>query len=188
MAAAGRPVILINPRLGNSPLLNEFESAYLLRPLSFGYMEDQYATQVKRVGACVLRCYPHEYNVFFDGGSGGLAATSAAARARWGPGPGPRCRASRRRFLSCVGSLCSWGCASWPRAAPGSVCRFCYGDAPTPRSTGGRRALIPRGETLAQRPSVPALRAAGANCSIGPLWMALSEPARPPRTYGSPGV
>ena len=58
-----RLVVLINPRMGNSPLLNTFESAYLMRPLSVGFMRDQMAKQVERVPACLLRCYPHEWTV-----------------------------------------------------------------------------------------------------------------------------
>lgn len=54
--AGSRLVILINPRLGNAPLLTTFEPAYLMRPLSVGYMRDQLAQQVERVPACLLRC------------------------------------------------------------------------------------------------------------------------------------
>lgn len=74
VAAAGRPVVLVNPRLGNSPLTDGFEPAYLLKPLSLGYMKDQFAEQVTRVGACLLRCYPHEWTALFDAGGGGTAA------------------------------------------------------------------------------------------------------------------
>jgi len=64
--AAGRLVIVINPRLGNSPALSTFEPAYLMRPLSLGYLRDQYAKKVDRVRACLLRCYPHEWSVLFE--------------------------------------------------------------------------------------------------------------------------
>lgn len=48
-AAGSRPVILVNPRLGGSALLQTFESAYLLRPLSVGYLRDQCA-----IAACTI--------------------------------------------------------------------------------------------------------------------------------------
>lgn len=72
--AAGRPVVLLNPRLGNSPLAAAFEGAYLLRPLSLGFMADQTATQVTRVGAVLMRCYPHEWCALLDRGGGGTSA------------------------------------------------------------------------------------------------------------------
>ena len=75
--AGNRPVVLINPRLGNSPMLATFETAYLFRPLSLAYLADQYSKQIDRVAACVLRCHPHEYGVLFD------AAGKSADRSDW---------------------------------------------------------------------------------------------------------
>lgn len=71
--AGRRPVILINPRLGNTPLLRTFEQAYLMRPLSLGFLVDQYADRVERVSACLLRCHPHDYGVLFDASDNGEA-------------------------------------------------------------------------------------------------------------------
>jgi hypothetical protein len=66
-SAGGRPVILLNPRLGNSPLLREFgQPAYALRMLSLAYLRDQTAQQIDRIPACVLRCHPHEWSVLVD--------------------------------------------------------------------------------------------------------------------------
>lgn len=64
--AAGRLVVLINPRMGNTPLLSTFEPAYLMRPLSLAYLKDQYAKQLDRKTACLLRCFPHDWSVLFD--------------------------------------------------------------------------------------------------------------------------
>jgi len=64
--AAGRLVVLVNPRIGNTPMLDTFESAYLMRPLSLAYLSDQYAQKIDRVSACVLRCYPHEWSVLYQ--------------------------------------------------------------------------------------------------------------------------
>ena len=36
-----RLVVVVNPRMGNSPMLTTFEAAYLMRPLSLAYMRDQ---------------------------------------------------------------------------------------------------------------------------------------------------
>ena len=86
-AAGARPVILVNPRMGNSPLLEVFgEPAYLMRMLSFAYMRDQSATQVSRVSACLLRCHPHEWSVLVDeapiNGPASAQPAGAARRAR----------------------------------------------------------------------------------------------------------
>ena len=63
VAAAGdRPVIVVNPRLGNSAALSGFEPGYLLRPLSVTYRKDAYAEPTQGSG-CLLRCYPHEWSV-----------------------------------------------------------------------------------------------------------------------------
>ena len=64
--AGGRTVVIINPRLGNAPLLSTFETCYLMRRLSVAYLVDQTAQQVDRVHACLLRCYPHEWSVLFE--------------------------------------------------------------------------------------------------------------------------
>lgn len=64
--AGGRLVMLINPRLGNAPILTTFEPCYLFRPLSLAYLSDQYSKQIDRVAACVLRCFPHEYSILYD--------------------------------------------------------------------------------------------------------------------------
>ena len=84
--AAGRLVVLINPQLGANPLLlDSFEPAYLMRPLSLAFLEDQYADKVARVRACVLRCYPHEWQVLFEPpgssiGAGGREGAGAPAK------------------------------------------------------------------------------------------------------------
>ena len=62
-AAAGRPVIVINPRLGNSAALQGFESGYLLRPLVLTFRQDTYAAEPTCGSGCLLRCYPHEWSV-----------------------------------------------------------------------------------------------------------------------------
>ncbi len=65
--AAARLVVVVNPRMGNSPVLGgAFEHAYLMRPLSLSYLRDQFSKQVERVPACLLRCYPHEWSVLVD--------------------------------------------------------------------------------------------------------------------------
>jgi len=65
--AAGRLVVLINPRLGgDSAILESFEPAYFMRPLSLAYLKDQYAKQVDRVRCCLVRCYPHEWSVLYE--------------------------------------------------------------------------------------------------------------------------
>jgi len=50
--ASGRPVVLINPRLGQSAALRGFMPAYLIRPLSVTYLEDAMATEASRASAC----------------------------------------------------------------------------------------------------------------------------------------
>ena len=80
--AGGRLVILINPRVGNAPFLSTFEQAYLMRPLSVGYLRDQLADQIERVPACLLRCYPHEYSVLMVE-PGGDARERASASWRY---------------------------------------------------------------------------------------------------------
>ena len=62
-AAAGRPVIVVNPRLGNSAALQGFEPGYLLRPLALTFRQDTYATEQTTGSGCLLRCYPHEWSV-----------------------------------------------------------------------------------------------------------------------------
>jgi hypothetical protein len=62
-AAAGRPVIVVNPRLGNSAALQGFEPGYLLRPLALTFRQDTYATEPTTGSGCLLRCYPHEWSV-----------------------------------------------------------------------------------------------------------------------------
>ena len=62
-AAAGRPVIVVNPRLGNSAALQGFELGYLLRPLALTFRQDTYATEATTGSGCLLRCYPHEWSV-----------------------------------------------------------------------------------------------------------------------------
>lgn len=62
-----RPVILVNARMGNSPVLSTFQEVYMVRPLSIAYKSDQFSRQVDRVSACLLYCYPHEWNVLHDG-------------------------------------------------------------------------------------------------------------------------
>jgi len=64
-AAGVRTVVVVNPRLGNAPVLQTFEPAYMMRPLSVGFMRNQLAKQVERVPACLLRCYPHEWSLLF---------------------------------------------------------------------------------------------------------------------------
>ena len=61
--AAGRPVIVVNPRLGNSAALQGFEPGYLLRPLALTFRQDTYATEPTTGSGCLLRCYPHEWSV-----------------------------------------------------------------------------------------------------------------------------
>ena len=76
--AAGRLVVVINPRLADgSPLLSAFEAAYTMRPYSLAYLTDQYADKVSRVRACLLRCWPHEWSVLFEPPSDGAAAVPA---------------------------------------------------------------------------------------------------------------
>ena len=61
-AAQGRPVIVLNPRLGGgSAALGSCETVYLLRPLELAYLRDQFADRVERTNACLLRCFPHEW-------------------------------------------------------------------------------------------------------------------------------
>ena len=78
LAAAGnRPVVVVNPRLGNSALTSTFERAYLLRPLSVLYRQDSYAgTEPKQGSGCLLRCYPHEWSVL-------VQRDAAAGAADW---------------------------------------------------------------------------------------------------------
>jgi len=64
--ASGRPVVLINPRLGQSAALRGFMPAYLIRPLSVTYLEDAMAKEASRASACLLHCYPHEYSVLIN--------------------------------------------------------------------------------------------------------------------------
>ena len=70
LVSTGRPVIVLNPRLGSSPLLSTFETAFLLRPLSLAYLRDQYAESVERRQACMLRCFPHEWRVLLQPAGG----------------------------------------------------------------------------------------------------------------------
>jgi hypothetical protein len=71
-----RLIILINPRVEAASCLSAFEPAYLMRPLSVGYLRNQFAKQVERVRACLLRCYPHEWSVLFE-------QPDAPPRQRW---------------------------------------------------------------------------------------------------------
>jgi hypothetical protein len=75
--AGNRPVVLINPRIGNSPVLSTFETAYRFQSFSLAFLADQYSKRIDRVAACVLRCHPHEYGVLFD------AAGSRGDRPDW---------------------------------------------------------------------------------------------------------
>jgi len=64
--AGRRPIVLINPRLGNSPVISTFTQAYLMRPLSLTFLRNQSSQQAERVTACVLHCYPHEYSILYN--------------------------------------------------------------------------------------------------------------------------
>ena len=73
-AAGSRPVVVLNPRLGNSATLAEFERGYLCRPLAVSYREDTYAETPTNGAGCLLRCYPHDWSVHVqegDAGAGG---------------------------------------------------------------------------------------------------------------------
>ena len=72
-AAGSRPVVVLNPRLGNSAALAEFERGYLCRPLAVSYRRDAYADALTSGAGCLLRCYPHEWSVHVqaDAGAGG---------------------------------------------------------------------------------------------------------------------
>ncbi|KAL1499988.1 hypothetical protein AB1Y20_012666 [Prymnesium parvum] len=70
-AAQGRPVVVINPWPGATlTALAGFETAYSLRPFEMAYLEDQYAQRVDRAGACLLRCFPHEWSVLLQPNGG----------------------------------------------------------------------------------------------------------------------
>ena len=98
-AAQGRPVIVINPRLGGgSAALASCEPAYLVRPLELAYLQDQFADKIDRTKACLLRCYPHEWCVV---AAHTLPAPSALRRL-------PRTALlSRLRPRFCDGACCS---------------------------------------------------------------------------------
>lgn len=81
--AGSRLVVLINPRLGNAPLLATFEPTYLMRPLSVGFMRDQLSEQVERVPACLLRCYPHEWSLMVAAPGDDPRRRGAGARWRY---------------------------------------------------------------------------------------------------------
>ena len=51
-----------------------------MRMLSLAYMRDQFAKQVDRVNACVLRCEPHEWSVLVDAGTLGARRWKYAGR------------------------------------------------------------------------------------------------------------
>ena len=73
-------------------MLPGFETAYLTRLYSVGYMQDQFAKQLDRVRAFLLRCYPHEWTVLIEnpfqpaqqgapaGTDGGAAAAAEGSR------------------------------------------------------------------------------------------------------------
>jgi len=74
--AGDRPVVVLNPQLDESDpraaaLLRSLEPCYCMRPLSVGYLRDQFAGQITRRRACVLRCFPHEYAVLLQDASDG---------------------------------------------------------------------------------------------------------------------
>ena len=81
--AGSRLVVLVNPRLGNAPLLSTFEPCYLMRPLSVGFLRDQMAQSVERVPVCLLRCYPHEWQVLFVPPTADKAGRTRGAAAEW---------------------------------------------------------------------------------------------------------
>lgn len=87
--AGQRPVVLINPRMGNTPLLRTFEAAYSMRVLSLAYVSDQYSKQVDRVSACVLRCYPHEWGVLVDAAERGATQRTWKYAGRFSSSPQP---------------------------------------------------------------------------------------------------
>ena len=69
-AASGRLVVVVNPAAGAAARA-ALDTAYLMRPLSLGYLRDSYATQVSRGRAVLLRCFPHEWSVLVDADGGG---------------------------------------------------------------------------------------------------------------------
>lgn len=69
-AAGSRPVVVLNPRLGNSGALADFERGYLCRPLAVAYRRDAYADAPTSGAGCVLRCYPHDWSVHVQGDAG----------------------------------------------------------------------------------------------------------------------
>ena len=64
---------------GNAPLLSTFETCYLMRLLSVGFLRDQTAQEVERVPACLLSCFPHEWCLMHGAPGGGGSVTTA----RW---------------------------------------------------------------------------------------------------------
>ena len=59
-AAGSRLVVALNPRLGGAGPLASAEPAYVLRPLAVSYVAGGGAYGG---GACLLRCFPHEWSV-----------------------------------------------------------------------------------------------------------------------------
>jgi hypothetical protein len=89
-AAGQRVVVLVNPRLGNAPLLQTFEACYMMRPLTVGFLRDQRAQQVERVPVRLLRCYPHEWAVLHGPpGDGNQPATQWRYAGRFTRQPKP---------------------------------------------------------------------------------------------------
>uniref|UniRef100_A0A7S0P073 DUF1995 domain-containing protein n=1 Tax=Calcidiscus leptoporus TaxID=127549 RepID=A0A7S0P073_9EUKA len=70
-SAGSRPVVVVNPRFGASAAVDACQTAYLVRPLSVSFLQDNLAHEMSKGSACLLRCYPHMWSVMVDWASSG---------------------------------------------------------------------------------------------------------------------